>query len=109
MTPRRFQAGWEHRIPGPVFTREYRVVPGEKGSDDLRLDWRIVTQWQRVCLDDIAVTVDQVYENEERLYPPPEYKGGGKVTAFVLGAIQRGYAYACNHLYVERQHTREAS
>lgn len=104
----RFHDGDRLRIPGPGFDIEYRVVQGTKAADDLRLDWRIVTPYQAVCLDHVALIVDAIYENEDRLYPAPEYRGGGKVLAYVLGAVKHGHLWARHNLYLERQNRDES-
>lgn len=103
---RRWRDGMTLRIPGPAFDLEYRVVDGAKAAGDLRLDWRVVTPWQAVILDHVAVIVDAIGENEALLYPPPA-SGNAKVVAFVLAAMRDGQVKARNELYLDRQRRHE--
>lgn len=71
---------------------QFRLVPGSKHADDLRLDWRYVSQWQPVTLDVVALILDAVAENENVLYPPDHgCKGNAYVVEFAKRAIRDGH------------------
>jgi hypothetical protein len=97
MSGRRFEAG-DHFVIPPM---EYRLVHGAKHPDDLRLDWRYVTDWRPVELDHVALIVDAIADNENVLYPPPAH-GGGKVYAFVRTALREGWRRARVQLHTDR-------
>ena len=97
MTGRRFHDGETFEIP-PL---QYRLVRGRKGPDDLRLDWRWVTDWRPVELDHVALIVDAIADNENILYPPPA-AGGGKVYQLVRQALREGWRKARHDLHLER-------
>ena len=100
---RRFQAGFEYHLP-PM---DYRLVPGKKGADDLRLDWRWndegrISPWRPAELDHVALIVDAIADNENYLYPPPA-AGGDKVRRFVMTALREGWRKARHDLHLERK------
>lgn len=97
---RRFQAGDRFLYDGIW----YRLVPGRKGPDDLRLEWACSGfAWRPVTLDHAAIMVDAIGENENYLYPPP-YAGAGKVWQFVIKALREGWRQAVHDLHLERDH-----
>jgi hypothetical protein len=80
---------------------QYRLRFGTKGVDDLKLEWRHVSDWRPVELDHVALIVDAIADNENVLYPPPA-AGGGKVWAFVRCAFRDGWLVARCQLHEER-------
>jgi hypothetical protein len=94
---RRFHEGELIDLP-PM---QYRLVHGTKGPEDLRLDWRYVTEWRPVELEHAALIVDAIADNENILYPPPA-AGGGKVWAFMRCAFRDGWTVARWRLHEER-------
>jgi hypothetical protein len=97
VTERRFHVGETFEIP-PM---QYRCVRGAKHPDDIRLDWRWMTEWRPVELDHVALIVDALADNENVLYPPPA-AGGAKVVQFVLCALRQGWQQARHDLHLER-------
>ena len=91
MSDRRFHAGDCIDVP-PM---QYRVVPGRKQADDLLLQWRYVGPWESVTLDQCAVILDAIAENEDALYPPERgYQGNAYVVKFCKMAIAEGHGRA---------------
>ena len=62
---RRWQAGDRAELDG----LQFRVQPGSKKADDLRLDVMVNGKWQPVHMRLAALIVDFLYENEDALYP----------------------------------------
>jgi len=95
---RRFKAGDTFKVDGIW----YRLVPGRKDPDDLRLDWASPGwSWRPVSLDHVALIIDAISDNENVLYPPPA-AGGGYVWKFVKQALRDGWRKAVYDLQLER-------
>jgi hypothetical protein len=99
---RRFSAGFTCSIP-PF---DYRLIPGKKGPDDLRLEWRWndegrVSPWRPVELDHVFLIVDAIADNENYLYPHPA-AGGDYVRRFVMAALRDGWRQARYDLHLQR-------
>jgi hypothetical protein len=103
MNPRRFNAGDQFEIDGV----NYRVVKGRKAVEDLRLDWWQDGRWRPVTLDHVGLIVDMIAENENVLYPPPRFKGGGMVIQFCMTAHREGWHAARNLLHQQRANKAE--
>lgn len=96
-----FEIGREYKVGYTT----YRVVPGCKAPDDLRLDqWRD-GGWLPVVLDETFFIVDFICQNEDRLYP----KGaGGNYTMGALWTAKRhGWRAAVDGLHRERKTKQE--
>ena len=61
---RRWSAGQAVSIPGGY---TFRVVPGSKAADDLRLEWHTSAGWRPVPMAVAFVLVDFLAENERSL------------------------------------------
>lgn len=97
---RRFKAGDQFRVEDIW----YRLVPGHKGPDDLRLEWASAGfAWRPVTLDHVGIIVDAIGDNENVLYPPPA-SGNAKVVKFVRQVFAEGWRKAVYDLQVERDH-----
>lgn len=83
---RRWWAGQEGYVGGMLF----RVVPGAKGPNDLRLDWRIQGIWRPVPMKVVAFMTDFFYDNEDALYPPPA-QGGEFFITYLRQATVHGF------------------
>ena len=56
---------------------------GSKGENDY-----IIKAWGRkVTFDEVAQLVVELYKNEDRIYPPPRYKGGRMLLEFLHECI----------------------
>lgn len=97
MRPREFGAGDQFMAGGVAF----RVVHGEKGPDDLRLDWLVNGYWQPVILDAVFAVVDMVAQNEDLLYPFPA-RGGEEVIRYLRLAREVGWQRAALQLQKAR-------
>lgn len=87
---RRFAAGQRYVISGLTF----RVVPGAKAPNDLRLDVAYAGGIYRpVRMSLGAFLADYFYENEAELYPPPAL-GGDKYLAYLARAARDGWREA---------------
>jgi hypothetical protein len=93
----RFSPGDTFEIP-PM---QYRLIRGSKGQTDLVLQWRYLGDWQPVTLDHVALIVDAIADNENRLYPYPA-KGGALVHSFVRTALKHGWRQAIHDLHLDR-------
>lgn len=99
---RRFHDGETLWIP-PM---QYRLRRGRKGTDDLVLEWRWVTDWRPVELDHVALIADAIADNENYLFPAPA-AGGGMVYRFVKQALRDGWQQARHDLHLQRQRRQE--
>ena len=92
---RRWSAGQAVSIPGGY---TFRVVPGSKAADDLRLEWHTSAGWRPVPMAVAFVLVDFLAENEDALTPyrPHWAVPGGD---WFMGECQR----ARRHGWVEAQ------
>jgi len=59
---------------------------GSKGDDDY-----IIEAWGRpVTFAEVAQLILELYKNEDRIYPPPRYKGGAMLLEFLHECIIEG-------------------
>mgnify|MGYP001162508199 FL=1 len=59
---------------------------GTKGDDD----W-IIEAWGRpVTFAEVAQLIIELYKNEDRIYPPPRYKGGAMLLEFLHECLLKG-------------------
>lgn len=102
MNTRMFSAG-QSGVAGGV---EYRILEGRKqsrsGLPDLRIDLRS-RSWVPVGMPLLFLLYDFLCENEDVLYPPPQYQGGEMLTRFLEGARQVGWEAAADALADQRQ------
>lgn len=100
---RRFRAGGPFKVDGIW----YRLIQGEKGPDDLRLDWYVPNgdsqklAWRPVTLDHVFLIVDAIADNENYLFEWPA-AGGDYVRRYVMKALKEGYRKAIYDLQMER-------
>lgn len=99
MVRRRWEAGMKFELDGI----HYRVVRGVKGPDDLRLDHLIDGTWRPIHMRQGALLADFFFENEDVLYPPPQYKGGKKYLEYVRDAARCGWEKTEAVLRLERR------
>ncbi len=102
---RRFSPGQRFEVGGLNF----RVERGEKparvpGEIDLRLDVYNGTRWVPVTMTTGFMLADFFHENEEVLYPPPQFKGGAKYLSECRGAARDGWEHTANRLRLERKY-----
>lgn len=86
----------------------FRVVPGKKSPDDLKLemlvpkrnvDGSVGTKWLAVHMSLGALLADFFYENEDILFPPEDgYKGGEYHSKHLRQAEEEGYEAATKTL-----------
>lgn len=92
-----------------------RVVEGAKPVNgngegrDLRLEVDVNGQWTAVHMELGFALADFFYENEEVLFPPPQYKGGEKYLEQVQNAARFGYLAAQEWLERESRRKRDAA
>tara|TARA_R110002020_G_scaffold237450_1_gene449796 strand:+ start:904 stop:1401 length:498 start_codon:yes stop_codon:yes gene_type:complete len=59
---------------------------GNKGNDDY-----IIEAWGRpVTFAEVAQLIIELYKNEDRIYPPPRYKGGAMLLEFLHECLIEG-------------------
>lgn len=101
---RRFNPGDLFEIGGMHF----RVVPGSKTprgpGQDLRLDWlRSDGCWRPVKMAHAGLIVDFFFENEDVLYPPPQFDGGRRFTDYLKHGLKHGWQSAEAGLRIEKE------
>lgn len=85
---RRWHAGWR----GWVDNIEYRVVPGRKSGEDLRLEHYVQGEWMAVAFEGGFLLADFFCQNEDGLFPRAEaYAGGSKYLAYCYWAACSGW------------------
>lgn len=95
-----------HFIDGDTFEvsgLHFRVVRGSKSPDDLRLEWSTGGQWWPVHMAAVALMADFFYENEDRLYPPPRYRGGRYFLDYLYESVIKGWERADLKLRLEKR------
>ena len=85
----------------------WRVRQGVKGPADLVLELRAGNGWRPVPMALVALALDFLQENEERLYPPPTGLGRRPFFDFCRKAIDAGYETAVAELELDKQRAAE--
>lgn len=102
---RRFHAGQTFTFDGITFRVQQgdkRTADGTEGVD-LRLDWYTPDgRWVAIGMGTVAFMADFLFENEDVLYPPPRYQGGGKFWGFIRHAMKHGHEKAIAGLNAEK-------
>jgi len=98
---------YERFVAGDTFAScgmHFRIVEGKKKPGDLRLDWYADRAWRPVTFEPLFYMTDFFHENEERLFPPPQYKGGEYVMKALRRAVNHGYVAAWRYVELEKKY-----
>lgn len=79
----------------------WRIRGGSKSADDLVIEL-YCPNWTPVKMALGGAITRFLYENEDRLYPPPRYKGGRKYLEYLRDCIAGEWAWATAKLEQER-------
>ena len=105
MSERRWRAGdrfWCDEV-------EYRVMPGRKGPDDLRLEHYVNGEWRPVKMETGFLLADFFFENEHVLYPRAKgYRGGYEYLRAIQHATRYGWESTQQQLREQQARIREA-
>lgn len=87
---------------------QYRVVPGRKGPDDMRLEKHLNGEWQPVRMEAGFMLADFFFENEHVLYPRAKgYRGGFEYLKAIQFAAQNGWESTQRQLREQQSRIRE--
>ena len=105
MTERRWKAGDEGYCNGI----QWRVTPGRKGPDDLRLEMHINGEWQPAKMEIGFLMADFFFENEHVLYRRSDgYRGGYEYLKELHNAARYGWENTQQKLRQQQTRIRRA-
>ena len=92
---------WAPTDPWSVGSSTFRVIPGAKGPDDLRLERWTVQGWRPIKMAETFVEADFFHENEQWLEQARDHwrrPGGSYFLEQLLLAVQGGWTKPARRL-----------
>lgn len=100
---------FEEGQSGVVGGIPWRIRKGRKMDGDLIVDLLAPDGWHPVKMSLVGLLTQFFYENEQRLYPPPRFRGGEFFVAFLRGCIRIGWSDASAMLEDQRRRRENAA